>query len=600
MEAFGGETCFCFGKVGLMAVTWKRKERNARAHPPSSTVLSIRLGLRGFHSNVAPPSRLQGRCFEKFTACFFHRVCGAKRGRRSTPAVSQSVLPREQPLHQARDMEEDASHAESGTGSSTGSTHALPQQQQRQQQPENLEIISASLSPSSAPSSPSATSTLTRLGLKSPTGAPPASPGGQVSAITVVALLDKLKTMLESVQDNQQRMEQRQAELESAVRGVQGDVTRLSKAHLATSNSVSKLLERSRKVSGGLKEVKERLDRQAVQVKKLESNHSHLLKRNHFKVIISQDDNEIPTSVVVKDSPRTPLPSLYDTESIQPAPSVAGSVDPLRTQDEALQTISLSSDEDLSVIHREDDEMLEGEAIGVAPIQFERRADRFKRNSLKKVGSIKKAFTRESLERKMAQITTKIVPPEKREKIKKSLTPNHPKSPTSKSSSFKVAPMTFTVKKVRAGEVTTPENVSPEKEPHVEIPVLGGLDGENSLAEVHTLEDAAGQIQEALSPTAKESVKAEVSINGKAPSVECELNGERVAGLAVPEQMEDDEDEEEEEKDVEKQESGDETAPKKTTENETTANETTANEIGVNDTTVAPVATGAVAVEQVS
>uniref|UniRef100_A0A3P9LKK0 Caveolae associated protein 2a n=1 Tax=Oryzias latipes TaxID=8090 RepID=A0A3P9LKK0_ORYLA len=498
-------------------------------------------------------------------------------------------------------MEEDASHAESG--SSTGSTHALPQQQQqqqqqRQQQPENLEIISASLSPSSAPSSPSATSTLTRLGLKSPTGAPPASPGGQVSAITVVALLDKLKTMLESVQDNQQRMEQRQAELESAVRGVQGDVTRLSKAHLATSNSVSKLLERSRKMSGGLKEVKERLDRQAVQVKKLEANHSHLLKRNHFKVIISQDDNEIPTSVVVKDSPRTPLPSLYDTESIQPAPSVAGSVDPLRTQDEALQTISLSSDEDLSVIHREDDEMLEGEAIGVAPVQFERRADRFKRNSLKKVDSLKKAFTRESLEKKMAKISTKIVPPEKREKIKKSLTPNHPKSPTSKSSSFKVAPMTFTVKKVRAGEVTTPENVSPEKDAHVEIPVLGGLDGENSLAEVHTLEDAVGQIQEAL--TAKESVKAEVSINGKAPSVECELNGERVAGLAVPEQMEDDEDEEEEEKDVEKQESGDETTPNKITENETTANETTANEIGVNDTTVAPVATGAVAVEQVS
>uniref|UniRef100_A0A3B3HFS3 Caveolae associated protein 2a n=2 Tax=Oryzias latipes TaxID=8090 RepID=A0A3B3HFS3_ORYLA len=588
-----------FWERGIDGSHMETQGRNARAHPPSNTVLSIRLGLCGFHSNVAPPSRLQGRCFEKFTACFFS-PCVWSQKRTTFHARRQSVLPREQPLHQARDMEEDASHAESG--SSTGSTHALPQQQQqqRQQQPENLEIISASLSPSSAPSSPSATSTLTRLGLKSPTGAPPASPGGQVSAITVVALLDKLKTMLESVQDNQQRMEQRQAELESAVRGVQGDVTRLSKAHLATSNSVSKLLERSRKMSGGLKEVKERLDRQAVQVKKLEANHSHLLKRNHFKVIISQDDNEIPTSVVVKDSPRTPLPSLYDTESIQPAPSVAGSVDPLRTQDEALQTISLSSDEDLSVIHREDDEMLEGDAMGVAPIQFERRADRFKRNSLKKVDSLKKAFTRESLEKKMAKISTKIVPPEKREKIKKSLTPNHPKSPTSKSSSFKVAPMTFTVKKVRAGEATTPENVSPEKDAHVEIPVLGGLDGENSLAKVQTLEDAAGQIQEALSPTAKESVKVEVSINGKAPSVECELNGERVAGLAVPEQMEDDEDEEEEEKDVEKQESGDETTPNKTTENETTANETTANEIGVNDTTVAPVATGAVAVEQVS
>lgn len=184
-------------------------------------------------------------------------------------------------------MEEDASHAE--PSSVSGSTHTIPQQQ-----PENTDILIPSFSPSSAPSSPTPTGTLSRLGLKSPTSssaaAAPGSPvdRGQVSAITVVALLDKLVNMLESVQDNQQRMEQRQADLEGAVRVVQGDVTRLSKNHVSTSNSVSKLLERSRKVSGHLKDVKERLDKQAVQVKKLEANHSHLLKRNHFKVLIFQ------------------------------------------------------------------------------------------------------------------------------------------------------------------------------------------------------------------------------------------------------------------------------------------------------------------------
>ncbi|KAI4805635.1 hypothetical protein KUCAC02_010238 [Chaenocephalus aceratus] len=181
-------------------------------------------------------------------------------------------------------MAENGSHAE---GSSiTGSTHTIPQQQ-----PENMEILIPSHSLSSAPSSP--TRTLSRLGFKmptSPTAAVPGSPvaGGQVSAITVVALLDKLVNMLEAVQENQQRMEQRQADLEGAVRVVQGDVTRLSKTHLNTSNSVSKLLERSRKVSGHLKDVRERMDKQAVQVKKLEANHSHLLRRNHFKVLITQ------------------------------------------------------------------------------------------------------------------------------------------------------------------------------------------------------------------------------------------------------------------------------------------------------------------------
>lgn len=182
-------------------------------------------------------------------------------------------------------MEEDASHAERSSGS--GSTHAIPQQQQ--QQSENTDI----LIPSSAPSPPTPTGTLSRLGFKIPTSPTAAAPGspvdrGQVSAITVVALLDKLVNMMEAVQDNQQRMEQRQADLEGAVRVVQGDVTRLSKTHISTSNSVSKLLERSRKVSGHLKDVRERMDKQAVQVKKLEANHSHLLKRNHFKVLIFQ------------------------------------------------------------------------------------------------------------------------------------------------------------------------------------------------------------------------------------------------------------------------------------------------------------------------
>eukprot|EP00064_Thunnus_orientalis_P008981 superscaffoldBa00001107_g9004 len=183
-------------------------------------------------------------------------------------------------------MEGDASHAE--PSSVSGSPHTTPQQP-----PENPEILIPSFSPSSAPSSPTPTGTLSRLGLKSPTSPSAAAPGspidrGQVSAITVVALLDKLVNMLEAVQDNQQRMEQRQADLEGAVRVVQGDVTRLSKTHISTSNCVSKLLERSRKVSGHLKDVKERMDKQAVQVKKLEANHNHLLKRNHFKVLIFQ------------------------------------------------------------------------------------------------------------------------------------------------------------------------------------------------------------------------------------------------------------------------------------------------------------------------
>lgn len=257
----------------------------------------------------------------------------------------------------------------------------------------------------------------------------------------------------------------------------------------------------------------------------------------------------------VKDSLKTPQPSQYDAESTLPPPSVSGSVDGFRGQEEGLQSISLSSEEDSLAAHGDGEEMLGGdEAMGTSPT-YERRADKFKRSSLKKVGSLKKAFSRQSIEKKVNQITTKIVPPEKREKIKKSLTPNHPKSPTAKSSSFKVSPMTFNIKKVRDGEAPSQNTGSPGEEAHVEIPPLGSLDGEIPLAEVHTEEGVFEELQEVVSPNTPQSFKRELEINGAPTGIECELN-DRCAGLAVPENTEDvDVEEEKEEEEQERNES---------------------------------------------
>ncbi|XP_041699963.2 caveolae-associated protein 2-like [Coregonus clupeaformis] len=451
-------------------------------------------------------------------------------------------------------MGEDSSHAERSSNSS--SILVNPQQYQAQQ--DNMDLLVSSFSPSSAPSSP--TNTLSRLGLKTPGSLGPGSPTSptardQVSAITVVALLDKLVNMLEAVQENQRRMELRQADLEGAVRGVQGDVTRLSKNHTSTSNSVNKLLERSRKVNTHMKDVRERLDKQASQVKRLEANHGHLLKRNHFKVLIFQEDNEIPSSVFIKDSPKTPQASqIEDDAPAAPALSVAGT-DANRSQEEGLHTISLSSsDDDAGGLH-EEDEALEGEAtlgLGAARPSSERsRADRLKRSSLKKVDSLKKAFSRESIEKKMSKIGTKIVPPASREKIKKSFTPNHPKSPAAKSSSFKVSPMTFNVKKMRGeGEDPTQPGGSPSGHAHVEIPPLGSMDGDLPLAEVHSKEGLGVEGGEELaSPSSTGSVEVELTFNGEAGSLECDLTTDRRAGLALPEHDDDigEEDDEEEE-----------------------------------------------------
>lgn len=197
------------------------------------------------------------------------------------------VNPPDQTVIRSCRMGEDSAHAERSavaSATSTPSANSDPSPGPVVEAQEVQDFLVPGFNPSSAPSSP--TQTLSRLGTKTLTS--PTSSGGQVSAITVVALLDKLVAMIEAVQENQRRMEKRQAELEGFVRGVQGDVARLAKSNTSTANGVSKLLERSRKTGGYVKDVRERLDRQGNQVKRLEANHAHLLKRNHFKVLIFQ------------------------------------------------------------------------------------------------------------------------------------------------------------------------------------------------------------------------------------------------------------------------------------------------------------------------
>ncbi|NWX48538.1 CAVN2 protein, partial [Steatornis caripensis] len=257
--------------------------------------------------------------------------------------------------------------------------------------------------------------------------------GGQVNALTVLALLEKLVSMLEAVEGQQRQMEQRQRGLEGAVRGIQGDLGKLCRSHGATGEAVEKLLEKSRKVCAHTRAVRERLERQCDQVRRLEQHHAQLLRRDRFKVLIFQEENEIPASVFAKE----PIPSITEGKE-EP-------VDENKTLEETLHTVELCSDDEM--FHEEDDVDDSAEEK-----TEESRAEKIKRSSLKKVDSLKKAFSRQNIEKKMNKISTKIVSPERREKIKKSLTVHHQKSSSSKSSAFKVSPLTFNVKKAREGE----------------------------------------------------------------------------------------------------------------------------------------------------
>ena len=112
--------------------------------------------------------------------------------------------------------------------------------------------------------------------------------GNPISALTILSLLERVAGIIDNVQSGQQRMEERQADLEGNIRGIQGDVLKLSRDHSATSGTVEKLLQKTRKVSANVKEVRARVEKQNLRVKKVEGAQDELLTRNKFRVVIYQ------------------------------------------------------------------------------------------------------------------------------------------------------------------------------------------------------------------------------------------------------------------------------------------------------------------------
>lgn len=117
-------------------------------------------------------------------------------------------------------------------------------------------------------------------------------PGGpseaQMNGVMVLSLLDKIIGVVDQIQHTQNGLEARQEAMEKSVSTIQGELAKLSKNHVGTTNTVNKMLEKVRKVSVNVKTVRSNLEKQAGQVKKLESNEKELLKRRNFKVLIYQ------------------------------------------------------------------------------------------------------------------------------------------------------------------------------------------------------------------------------------------------------------------------------------------------------------------------
>ncbi|KAM9322425.1 caveolae-associated protein 4a [Pholidichthys leucotaenia] len=214
--------------------------------------------------------------------------------------------------------------------------------------------------------------------------------GNPISALTILSLLERVASIIDNVQAGQQRMEERQQELENNIRTIQGDVLKLAKDHHDTSGTVEKLLQKARKVSANVKEVRSRVEKQNMRVKKVETTQDELLTRNKFRVVIYQGDTEVP-SVAVTKSPQGP-----GLEGLQIEP------------DSYDVPADLSSDEEYLSVEEADPS----------------RAARLKKSVVKSTETIKAAFSKENMSKtkdnlgtKFHNLGEKVMPPERREKM---------------------------------------------------------------------------------------------------------------------------------------------------------------------------------------
>ncbi|XP_008584811.1 PREDICTED: muscle-related coiled-coil protein [Galeopterus variegatus] len=210
----------------------------------------------------------------------------------------------------------------------------------------------------------------------------------QDAALTIVTVLDKVASVVDSVQASQKRIEERHREMENAVKSVQIDLLKLSQSHSNTGYIINKLFEKTRKVSAHIKDVKARVEKQQIHVKKVETKQEEIMKKNKFRVVIFQEEIQCPTSLsIVKD--RNPPESQEEEDDVLDPP------------------VDLSSDEEYYV--------------------EESRSARLKKSGKERIDNIKKAFskenmqkTRQNLDKKVNRIRTRIVTPERRERLRQS------------------------------------------------------------------------------------------------------------------------------------------------------------------------------------
>lgn len=167
----------------------------------------------------------------------------------------------------------------------------------------------------------------------------------QDAALTIVTVLDRVAAIVDSVQESQKRMEERHRGMENALKSVQIDVLKLSQSHSNTGYVINKLFEKTQKVSAHIKDVKARVEKQQVHVKRVETKQEEIMKKNKFRVVIFQ----VSLHLRLPDKGCNLLPPFIASRSYQRFPvshhnycicSCSGILYQQRSQDKAVSVLT--------------------------------------------------------------------------------------------------------------------------------------------------------------------------------------------------------------------------------------------------------------------
>lgn len=190
----------------------------------------------------------------------------------------------------------------------------------------------------------------------------------QINGEMVLALLDKIIGVVDQIQQTQNGLEARQDDMETSVSGIHRELTKLNKNYGTTTGTITKMLDKVRKVSVNIKSVRSDLEKQASQIKRLENNEHELLKRRNFKIMI----HPVEAKVVTKAG--EPEQAADAVTAGEGAETEGGAAEEGR--------VGASSDEE----------------VEIEEIIHESRAERIKRSGRQQIDNIKKAFSKEKME----------------------------------------------------------------------------------------------------------------------------------------------------------------------------------------------------------